>query len=127
MLTLDVFGKIFVVDLFIVHRFDGAHPDRMMDHQARQKVAIDQNNLVRMTLGEIYSGLREIRSRYKDPLCCFVRAETTAEIPDVGFANSVVRVVFLRLYIDAIEPQLVLVYDAVYPSVTSSAECTAGV
>src|SRR5260370_4299242 len=96
-------GEIVVVDLFIMHRFDNAHADRMKDHQPREQVAIDQNDLVWMTLGKLFSGFREIGSRYEDPLCCLVRAKTTAEIPNVGFANGVVKIIFLRLYIDAVK------------------------
>ncbi len=37
-------GEEFVVDLFIVHRFDDTDADRMMNHQARKQVAINKNS-----------------------------------------------------------------------------------
>jgi hypothetical protein len=84
-----------------MHRFDNAHADRMKDHQPCELVAINQNDLVWMTFGKLFSGFRKIGGRDEDPLCCFVRAKTTAEIPDVGFANGVVRIIFLGLDTDA--------------------------
>jgi hypothetical protein len=62
-----------------------------------------------MSLGKLLSGFCEIGSRYEDALRRFVRAETTAKIPNVGFANGVVRIILFRLYIDAVKPQLILV------------------
>jgi len=57
-----------------------------------------------MTLCKLFGGLREIGSRYEDSLRGLVRAETAAEISNVGFTDGIVRVVFFRLYINAIKP-----------------------
>ena len=100
-----------------MHRLDNAHADRMMDHQSRQQIAIDQNNLVGMTLRELYSRLGEIRSRYEDALRRLVRTETAAEISDVGFADRVFGIVFLRLNIDAVKTQLILIYGPINSTV----------
>src|SRR5947209_15169 len=99
----------------------------MKDHQPREFVAIDQNYLIRMTLGKVFSGSCKIRSRYEDTLCRFVGAETATEIPNVGFANGVVRIISLRLYINAIKPQLVLVDDPVNPTVAGFSKCATGI
>jgi hypothetical protein len=34
-------GKELVVEFFVVHRFDNADTDRMVDHQSRKQVAVD--------------------------------------------------------------------------------------
>jgi hypothetical protein len=114
---LSFVGKEFIVYLFIVHRFNDADADRMMNHQPCQQVAINQNNLVRMALCKFFGGLCEIGSRYENALGGLIRTETAAEISNVGFANSVVRIIFLGLYIDMVKSQLVLIYDAINPAI----------
>lgn len=124
---LSFLREIVVVNLFIVHGFDNAHADRMKDHQPREFVAIDQNDLIRMTLGKLFSGLREIRGRYENPFRCFVCAKTATEIPSVRLAHGVVGIISFRLYIDSVEPQLILIYDPIYPAVAGLAERTPGI
>jgi hypothetical protein len=77
-----------------VHRLDDADANRMMDHQPRKQFAINQDDLVFVTLCKFLSGHCEVRSGHEDALGRLVRAKAPAKVSNLRFTDGVVRGIF---------------------------------
>src|ERR1019366_991493 len=80
--------------------------------------SVDKHNSKWVPLGKCLGGLREIRRSDKHTLTCFRRAKASAKSPDLGLADAVLQGVSLGLNIDSVEPQGILVNNAVDAAIT---------
>ena len=103
-------------------RLHHAAPDLVPDHQLRQLLSVYQDDPLAEHVGSLLGGGGEGRGGYEQPLCRLESVEASEEVADGSGADGIAVGIPLCLDIDAVQPQRVLVDDAVDAAVACLAD-----
>src|SRR6266571_3548369 len=94
---------------------NGGYPNIVLHHQGGEFFSIDENDFLLNSVHIVPRIFRESRCSDEHALLCPVSFKASSESLDLRPTHRILPT--FRLYVDSVQPQLVLLYNAVNPSV----------